>query len=167
MINILSVFCEIPIRWMPQHLTDHSSTLVQVMAWCRQATSHYLSQCWPRPLSPYDVTGPQWVKKMVELVTFIMVYTINLVADNKENIKYQHKCPFVKIFGLPLHRISNAKSVSMPWGYYVLPIKSWCNHKQAADYYLAKELHNRVIIECNVMATSSCVNRYQKYSGMS
>ena len=22
------------------------STLVQVMAWCRQATSHYLSQCW-------------------------------------------------------------------------------------------------------------------------
>ena len=32
------------------------------MAWCRQATSHYLSQCWPRSLSPYDVTRPQWVK---------------------------------------------------------------------------------------------------------
>ena len=31
------------------------------MAWCRQATSHYLSQCWPRSLSPYDVTRPQWV----------------------------------------------------------------------------------------------------------
>ena len=48
-INILSIFCEIAIRWMPQHLTDHWSTLVQLMAWCRQATSHYLSQCWPRP----------------------------------------------------------------------------------------------------------------------
>ena len=24
-----------------------------VMAWCRQATSHYLSQCWPRSMSPY------------------------------------------------------------------------------------------------------------------
>ena len=24
-----------------------SQTLVEVMAWCRQATSHYLSQCWP------------------------------------------------------------------------------------------------------------------------
>ena len=23
MINILSIFCEIAIRWMPQHLTDH------------------------------------------------------------------------------------------------------------------------------------------------
>ena len=31
-------------------------TLVQVMAWCRQATSHYLSQCWQRSLLPYDVT---------------------------------------------------------------------------------------------------------------
>ena len=28
--------------------TDDKSTLVQVMAWCWQATSHYLSQCWPR-----------------------------------------------------------------------------------------------------------------------
>ena len=61
-INILSIFCEIAIRWMPQHLTHHQSTLVQVMAWCRQATIHYLSQCWPRSLSPYDVTRPQWVK---------------------------------------------------------------------------------------------------------
>ena len=26
---------------MPQALTDDESTLVQVMAWCRQATSHY------------------------------------------------------------------------------------------------------------------------------
>ena len=25
------------------------------MAWCRQATSHYLSQCWPSFLSPYGV----------------------------------------------------------------------------------------------------------------
>ena len=37
------------------------STLVQVMAWCHQATSHNLSQCWPRSMSPYGVTRPQWV----------------------------------------------------------------------------------------------------------
>ena len=46
---------------MPQYLTDHESTLVQVMVWCRQATKHYLSQCWSRSLSPYDITRPQWV----------------------------------------------------------------------------------------------------------
>ena len=31
------------------------------MAWCHQATSHHLSQCWPRSMSPYGVTRPQWV----------------------------------------------------------------------------------------------------------
>ena len=48
--------------WMPQDLTDDKSTLVQVMASCRQATSHYLSQCWLRTLWPYGVARPQWVK---------------------------------------------------------------------------------------------------------
>ena len=49
------------LRWMPMDLTDDKSTLVQVMAWCRQATSHYLSQCWPSSMSPYGVTRSQWV----------------------------------------------------------------------------------------------------------
>ena len=37
------------------------STLVQVMAWCRHATSHHLSQYWIRSMSPYGVIRPQWV----------------------------------------------------------------------------------------------------------
>ena len=32
------------------------------MAWCRQAPSHYLGQCWPRTPTSYGVTRPQWVK---------------------------------------------------------------------------------------------------------
>ena len=48
---------------MPLDLTDDKSTLVQVMAWCRQVSSHYMSQCWPRFMSPYGVTRPQWVKQ--------------------------------------------------------------------------------------------------------
>ena len=40
---------------------DDKSALVQVMAWCCQATSHNLSQCWTISLSPYGVTRPQWV----------------------------------------------------------------------------------------------------------
>ena len=54
---------EIALRWMPLDLTDDKSTLVQVMAWCRQATSHYLSQCWPRSMLSNGVTRPQWVNK--------------------------------------------------------------------------------------------------------
>ena len=51
------------LRWVTQGLTHDKSTLIQVMDWCRQATSHYLNQCWPRSPMPYDVTRPQWVKK--------------------------------------------------------------------------------------------------------
>ena len=43
-----------------EYLPNEKSTLVQVMAWCRQATRHYLSQCWPRSVSPYGITRPQW-----------------------------------------------------------------------------------------------------------
>ena len=53
------ISCEIAIIWMALDFTDYQSTLVQVMAWCHQATSHYLSQCWPRSLSLYSVTRPQ------------------------------------------------------------------------------------------------------------
>ena len=55
---------ELALWWMSLDLTDDKSTLVQVMAWCRQATSHYLNQCWPRSLSPYGVTRPQWVNRL-------------------------------------------------------------------------------------------------------
>ena len=58
------IFCEIAVRWMSLDLTDDQSTLVQVMAWCHQATSHSLSQCWHRSMLPYGVTGPQWVKAL-------------------------------------------------------------------------------------------------------
>ena len=47
---------------MPKHQIHDESTLVQVIAWCYQATSYYLSQCWPSLLSPHGVTRPQWVK---------------------------------------------------------------------------------------------------------
>ena len=35
-----SISCEIALIWMSVDFTDDQSTLDQVMAWCRQATSH-------------------------------------------------------------------------------------------------------------------------------
>ena len=58
------ISCKLALRWMSLDLTDDKSTLVQVMAWCHQATRHYLSEWWPKPLSPYGVTRPQWVKML-------------------------------------------------------------------------------------------------------
>ena len=48
---------------MSLDFTDDKLTLVQVMAWCRQATNHYLDQCWLSSMLPYGITGPQWVSK--------------------------------------------------------------------------------------------------------
>ena len=61
MTNVCDISSEIALRWTSRDHSDDKSTLVQVMAWCRQATSHYLNQCWPRSLPPYGVTRPQWV----------------------------------------------------------------------------------------------------------
>ena len=55
------LFLRIAHRRIPENLFDEKSTLVQVMAWCRQTGSHYLSQCWPGSMPPCDVNRPQWV----------------------------------------------------------------------------------------------------------
>ena len=60
-INVMSTSCKTAFRWMPHDSLDDKSTLVLVMAWCHQATSHYLNQCWPRSISPQGVAKPQWV----------------------------------------------------------------------------------------------------------
>ena len=67
LIGVFKTSCGNALRWMPQKLTDGKSTLVEVMAWCCQATTHYLNQCWPRSPTPYGVTRPQWVKYCIQL----------------------------------------------------------------------------------------------------
>ena len=73
------ISCEIALIWMSLDFTDDQSTMVQVMAWCRQATNHYLSQCWPRSMSPYGVTRPQGVKSAIfEHMPSIMIMSTSL-----------------------------------------------------------------------------------------
>ena len=67
----LSISCEIVIRPLKLDLADDKSTSVKVMAWCRQAASHHLSQCWPRSMSPNGGTRRQWVKHVVVCETYI------------------------------------------------------------------------------------------------
>ena len=68
---------------MSLDLTDCKSTLVQVMAWCHQATNHYQSQCWPIPMSPYGSLGPNELK-----------FQINFQGDDYmlifKMLKHQH-----------------------------------------------------------------------------
>ena len=74
------ISCKIAFRWMPMDLTDDKSRLVQVMAWCPQATSHYLSQCWPSSMSPYGITRPEWVN--INILTYGYRNSVRWSNDN-------------------------------------------------------------------------------------
>ena len=76
------ISCKIALRWMPLDLADDKSTLVQVMAWCCQTTSHYLSQCWPRFMSPYGVTRPQWVNDRAVQATVTNQWHFEIVRNH-------------------------------------------------------------------------------------
>ena len=82
---------EIALWWLSLDVTDDKSTLVQVMAWCRQATSHYLNQCWPRSLSLYGITRPQWVKISYE-PTNNWWYSCNKIRHNNARCTLYGKC---------------------------------------------------------------------------
>ena len=49
---------------MQLNFSDDKSTLIQVMAWCHQAASHCLNQCWPSSMSPCGITRDQWINTL-------------------------------------------------------------------------------------------------------
>ena len=73
--------CQIATSWMSLNLTDDKSTLVQVIAWYCQATSHYLNQCWPRFLSPYGVPKPLRFKEYASMTLNHSIYFPLTISD--------------------------------------------------------------------------------------
>ena len=74
--------CEISLWWKPLNTFGDKLALIQVMAWCCQATNHYLSQSWSRSISPYDITRPQWVKKLYWCQVNIDLRIIDIREDS-------------------------------------------------------------------------------------
>ena len=60
-IKVMNISSEIDLSWMAGNVCEEESTLIQVMAWCREATRHSLSQYWPWSLSPYNITRPLYI----------------------------------------------------------------------------------------------------------
>ena len=59
-IKIMS-HCEIALRSMPQNTFDNKFDIDSGYGLVLSGNKHYLSQCWPRPVLLYGITGPQWV----------------------------------------------------------------------------------------------------------
>ena len=83
----IEMACEIALGCMSQDFIDGKSTLVQVMACCRQATSHYLSQCWPSSVFPYGITRPQWFKHFeIENLLFYFLFFFHIQSGFHYNV---------------------------------------------------------------------------------
>ena len=117
------IFCEIVLIWMSLEFTDDQSTLVQVMAWCRQATSHYLSQCGPRSLSPYRITRPQRVNSLASegcesnftSVFFKPYEMISCALPVKMVVGEWHKIPLVRIQHWCMQRLGASRHQAITW----------------------------------------------------
>ena len=84
-------------RWVIFNLND-KSTLVEVMVWCYQATSHYLSPCWTGSMLPYGFTKPQWFNNPLDIVIkmpFQYTYTLyHLTTHRKPHWHETNVWPF-------------------------------------------------------------------------
>ena len=119
---------------MSLDLTNDKSTLVQVIAWCRQATSHYLNQCWPRSPTLYGVTRPQC--NISHVAPFIIIWTswlksLHLSCLLNSSVSLTTKKSRLHMTGLcwggstsrgPSQRANDAKGIFMLWQWF------WFNH---------------------------------------
>ena len=115
------ISCEITLRWMSQGLTDDKSTLIQVMAWCHQATSHYLNQCWSRSMSPYGVTRLQWVRAWTSNDIPKEIMECNYWSMSKFQIKQRRPGGLLEIRSISISNKMSSLNVSN-LVYYIISI---------------------------------------------
>ena len=60
-IEMVGVIIEILLKFASESSVDKKSTLVQLMAWCCRATSHYMTQSWQSHVMRYGITGLWYV----------------------------------------------------------------------------------------------------------
>ena len=89
------ISCEIAPIWMSLDFTDDQSTLVQVMAWCQQTTSHYLSQCWPRSLSLCGITRPENMLLCNAICDIMHIYFIRKIYCGANDASIGFKSKFI------------------------------------------------------------------------
>ena len=64
-----------------------TKVFVQVMAWCHQATSHYLNQCYQRTMMACGVTRLQWVNSLwVTNETRLSIYIVHCKIKLKHDM---------------------------------------------------------------------------------
>ena len=140
---------------MSLDLTDDKSTMVQVMAWCHQAPSHYLNQCWPRSLLQCGITRPQWVNMNLHTVCALLwldIYHLNPYRPRLHwqttkwhcSLMYQQRCCHILVF-IERNRIAlGVQRFAM--GANVI---CFTYHHQAPSHYLS-QCWPRSLLQCGI-----------------
>ena len=88
-IACMNISCWSSLRKVSPEVTDNDeSTLVQIMAWCHWAPSHYLVQCWPRSKSPYDTKMA--VKHAFDTLTLLHQFPFGQCLLRSGQINHKH-----------------------------------------------------------------------------
>ena len=69
------------------------SPLDQEMAWCRQITRHYLGQCSPKYISPYDSTrqhGLTGRARVWHAVRWVFFYLVDKISSCAPHLTWSH-----------------------------------------------------------------------------
>ena len=149
MIDGWGIFCDVVYMWFLLDLTDYKSPLLRVMAWCRQATGHYLKQCWPRSVSPYGITRPQCGKLILNVEP-------QCVSSKQHDdvIKWKHFSrywPFVWGIQRSLVNSSHKGQWRGGLGFSLICawINDWVNNCEAGDLRCYR-IHYDVVILLNI-----------------
>ena len=135
--DILSTFCETGLRIVLQNPIDNKSTLLQVMAWCHQATSYYLSQCWARSMLPYGITRPWWVhlhpmylhhSRLKSKKTYS--YMLSRVVRNRYSrllfTSEDHLCASLRVQEQSMNMMSQCQCLAFTWHHRSTVMTSQC-----------------------------------------
>ena len=122
--NCMSMLDEIALGWMPHNTSNGKSTSVQVMAWWRQVTSHYLSQCWPRSMLPCGInshassSGYFCSRPLASNINIDKKLGDNELVEDKSYYWQYHKSPMV--YGILLKKCQATTWTNVD----LLPIRS-------------------------------------------
>ena len=139
--------CDIALRYMPQNLTNEKSTLVQVIAWCRQATSRYLSQCQSRFMSPCGITRPKWVVSWWrhQMETFSVLLAL-CVGNSPVPGEFPTQRPVTRSFDVFFDLHTNKGLSKQWWGWWLeTPLCPLWRHCNVNSFFF----HHQAIIWTN------------------
>ena len=131
------------------------------MAWCRQATIHYLGQPWPTPMSPCGVTWPQlvnriwcWLVLIITIQVMVVPQICMMTSSNGKN--FLRYWSFVwKIHRSPVNSPHKGQwRRALMFSFICAWINCWPNNREAGDSRHHRAHYDVIVMDSRVRLQS-------------